>query len=406
MANVNKLMAIARLQESFTPNRPIDVPDLLSGRIDLIFRITEAINTQGLHMILYGDRGTGKTSIGHVIARLIQEPEKREGKRVVLVSCDSSDDFSSLWGKVVQEILLEQRQLGFLQQSVASILTPLHVGSSFDNRAPIVTPNDARILMKSFPNPIVIIFDEFDRTPISDIRRLMADTIKLFSDTSVRATIILVGVASSINELIQEHQSIARNMAYIKVEPMTNAELAEIIQKGYSKSGLDFEAGVDYKIAALSQGYPHYTHLLGLWAGRMAVEAGRASVTNLDLDRAIPATILNTAGGIKQDYENAIVSSQPDNLFKDVLLACALADKDSLGRFGLKDLREPLRKILQKPTIRAVAYQRHLSRFCESGRGPILKRTGNRRNYRWHFINPQLIPYIRMDGIQRGKIPD
>ena len=100
-----------------------------------------------------------------------------------------------------------------------------------DIEEPVKNPNDVRILVKSSPNPIVIIIDEFDRVPATNnARRLMADTIKLFSDTNVNATIIIVGVAESINELFVEHQSIARNIAQVIVEPMDNAELAEIIQ--------------------------------------------------------------------------------------------------------------------------------------------------------------------------------
>lgn len=127
-------------------------------------------------------------------------------------------------------------------------------------------------------------------------------------------------------------------------------------------------------------------------------------MTNSDLEGAISSAIENAAGGIRQDYEMATTSSQPDNLFKDVLLACALADKDSLGRFSVNALREPLRSILHRPTVRAVAYQGHLAKFCEPQRGPVLKRTGSRHNYRWQFINPQLIPYVKLDGIRRGTI--
>jgi Cdc6-like AAA superfamily ATPase len=399
MATTRQLMAIDRLQKWFTPNRPIDLPEYLSGRLDLIFNVKEAINTQGVHIILYGDRGTGKTSIAHVISKMIHEPDRKDGARVISVSCDTRDDFPSMWRKVFQEILITQRQLGFVQQSAATII------GSLDDKVTVATPNDVRLLIKTFPNTTVIIFDEFDRLPdIGNARRLMADTIKLFSDTNVNATIMLVGVATSINELIHEHQSIVRNISQIPVQPMDNAELAEIIHKGYSNSGFTFEAGVDYKIAALSQGYPHYTHLLGLWAGRISVEANRDNITHKDLEKAIVAALKNAAGGIREDYEIAIASSQPDNLFKDVLLACAISDKDSLGRFSIKALREPLSKILHKPNIRAVAYQGHLYKFCDASRGPVLKRTGNRRNYRWQFKNPQLIPYIRLDGIKRGVI--
>ncbi|MFC1987601.1 AAA family ATPase [Chloroflexota bacterium] len=401
MATTKQIMAIDRLQKWFTPNRPIDLPEYLSGRLDLIFNVREAINTQGLHIILYGDRGTGKTSIAHVITKMVHEPELKDGTRAIFVSCDTSDDFVSLWRKVFQEILLTQRQLGFVQHSVATII------GSLDDEVSVKTPNDVRLLIKTFPNSTVIVFDEFDRLPEKrNARRLMADTIKLFSDSNVNATIILVGVATSINELIHEHQSIVRNISQIQVQPMDNAELAEIIQKGYSNSGFTFETGIDYKIAALSQGYPHYTHLLGLWAGRKAVEANRDKVVYKDLEQAIVASIQNTAGGIREDYEIAVASSQPDNLFKDVLLACAIADKDSLGRFSIKGLREPLSNILKKPHIRAVAYQGHLHKFCGESRGSVLKRTGSRRNYRWQFSNPQLIPYIKLDGISRGVISE
>ncbi len=399
MVTTNQIMAIGRLSKWFTPNRPIDLPEFLSGRLKLIFRIRDAIDTQGLHVILYGERGTGKTSIARVLGHMVQEPEIRDGKRAILVSCDSSDNFSSIWRKVFQEIMLAQRQLGFLQQNTIAITGKVNIEEAIGN------PNDVRLQIKSFPNHIVVIIDEFDRVPLnSDARRLMADTIKLFSDTNVNATIVLVGVAESIGELMSEHQSIARNIAQIQVEPMDNAELAEIVQKGYANSGLSFESGIDFRIASLSQGYPHYTHLLGLWAGRTAIEAGHNEVSNIDLDKAIPAAVENAAGGIKQAYETAVESSQPDNLFKAVLLACALADKDSRGRFGIKALREPLRAILNRPTIRAVAYQGHLAKFCEQRRGAILKRTGNRHNFRWQFVNPQLIPFVKLQGIKDGLL--
>jgi Cdc6-like AAA superfamily ATPase len=399
MANVKQLMATDRLNKWFTPNKPIDLPEYLSGRMELIYRIQDAINTQGQHIILYGDRGIGKTSLARVVAVLVQEPEKREGRRVILVSGDSNETFSSLWRKAFQEILLSQRQLGLNQKDIFEIVGSLDVGDTMQS------PNDVRLYIKSLPFPVVIIIDEFDRVPSrSNTRRLLADTIKLLSDTGVSSTIMLVGVAETMNELFGEHQSIARNIAQILVEPMDVNELAEIIQKGYTNCNFSYEEGLDRKIAVLSQGYPHYTHLLGLWAGRQAINSKRDRVTHKDLDDAIPKALQNAAGGIIHEYDTATDSNQPDNLFKDVLLACAIAEKDHRGRFRIKSLKEPLRKILNRPTLQPVAYQRHLAMFCENKRGAVLKRTGSKRNYHWQFTNPQLIPYVRLDGINRGKI--
>jgi Cdc6-like AAA superfamily ATPase len=384
-----------RLNEAFTPHRPIDLPKFLSGRVDLLYRAIDAANTEGLHVILFGDRGTGKTSIARVLSLMLQEPNRADGRRVLQASCTSSDTFTSIWRRVFQEILVAPRQLGFSpdQSQIA-----VHRMQDFDG----TEPNDVRLMVQALPNPSVIVIDEFDRVPIdSDARRLTADTIKLFSDTGVKATIILVGVADSIGELIAEHQSIARNIEQIPVEPMSPTELGDIIRKGYDYVGLRYDDSLPRQMAELSQGYPHYTHLLGLWAGRRALQDGAEVVTSTVLEAAIPDALRGATGGVQQEYERAILSSQKEALFEEVLLACALARKDSLGRFATADVRTPLGLILGRE-VPIGGYQSHLAKFCEPERGPVLKKSGKRRSYRWQFVNPQIIPFILIRGKERG----
>jgi Cdc6-like AAA superfamily ATPase len=384
-----------RLNEAFTPNRPIDLPKFLSGRVDLLYQAIDAANTEGLHVVLFGDRGTGKTSIAKVLSLMLQEPNRADGRRVLQTSCMSADTFTSIWRRVFQELLVAPRQLGFSpdQSQIA-----VHRMQDFDG----TEPNDVRLMVQSLPNPSVVVVDEFDRVPMNtDARRLMADTIKLFSDTRTKATIILVGVADSIGELIAEHQSIARNIEQIPVEPMSTTELGDIIRKGYDYVGLGYDDALPRQIAELSQGYPHYTHLLGLWAGRRAIQDGSPTVTLAVLESAIPDALRGATGGVQQEYERAILSSQKEALFEEVLLACALAHKDSLGRFATADVRLPLRAILQRD-IEIGGYQSHLAKFCEPERGPVLKKSGKRRSYRWQFVNPQIIPYILIRGKERG----
>jgi Cdc6-like AAA superfamily ATPase len=388
-------MQVERLSQAFTPHRPIDLPKFLSGRVELLYRAMDAANTEGLHVILFGDRGTGKTSLARVLGLMLQEPTRSDGRRVLVTSCNSSDDFTSIWRRVFQEVLVAPRQLGF---SPDRSQIAVHRMQDFD----ATDPNDVRLMVQSLPNPSVIVIDEFDRVPASgDARRLMADTIKLFSDTGVKATIILVGVADSIGQLIAEHQSISRNIEQIPVEPMSPTELGDIIRKGYDHVGIGYQDSLPRHIAELSQGYPHYTHLLGLWAGRRALESGAADVTPEILDEAIPAALKGATGGVQHEYEKAILSSQKDALFEEVLLACALTKKDSLGRFATADVRVPLRLILDRE-IAIGGYQSHLAKFCESERGPVLRKSGKPRSYRWQFVNPQIIPYILIRGKERG----
>ena len=389
--------ASQKLQEAFTPHQPIFLPEFLRGRVDLIYSLQDVVRTDGLHAVLYGDRGTGKTSLIRVAGHLVQEADKPQGLRCVIVSCTATDSFSSTWRKVGQEILLSQRQLGLVRHETLTITGRVDLENS------ISSASDAFLFTQALPNEMVFIFDEFDRISNSEVRTGMADTIKYFSDHGSRSTLIFVGVGKSLSDLLHEHLSISRNISQIPVDPMPVDELAQIIQNGYGYADLDFERGLDLEIAKLSQGYPHYTHLLGLWSGRKTIEAGQSNVSVENMEAAIPSVLRNAEGGLQEQYEMAINSTKSTALFKQVLLACALASKDSLGRFAVRAVQEPL-KLITGSEYSTGAYQGHLGRFCEPDRGPVLERSGKPKSYRWRFLNPQLIPYILLQGIRVGMI--
>ena len=386
------------IEKAFTPHSPIRLRDLLAGRSELLMRAIDNIHTPGLHVILFGDRGVGKTSLARVLEVIVREPRETEGLRSIYVSCDSETTFTTLWDRVIDEVRTAPPAT-----FATAVVIPEKAAD--DLIGPFIeTSHDARRFVRALPNPVVLFVDEFDRVPKeSDAPRLMADTIKLFSDTETPCTIVIVGVAESISQLISQHESITRHIAEVRVDPMSPPELAEIIQKGFSTAGLRFDKGLDLRIAQLSQGYPHYTHLLGLWSGREAVGEDRNRVTFADLTAAIPKALARAAGSVQQEYERAVESAQPGALFDDVLLACAMAARDSIGRFKAADLREPLRAITGT-SYATSAFLPHLNKFASKTRGPVLRRTGERKSYKWQFVNPQLIPYVRLMGVQRERI--
>ena len=394
----NELETVARLSDIFTPTRPVNLPNLLAGRLDTLLRLLEDARTDSQHVLLYGDRGVGKTSIARVLGVLVEQRETRP-MAAIFVSCDTSDRFSGMWRKVFQEVPLTKPALGFEANKEPRIVGGL------DEAGALESPRDVRRLIDQLGVHIVVIFDEYDRVQHGPTRRLMTDAIKLFSDNSTGCTVILVGVGQSIEELVTAHQSISRNLDFVHVEPMEPDELAEIIRNGFEKANLHYADGLDIKIAQLSQGYPHYTHLLGLWAGVTAELRESETVTYQDLDQAIRHSLERVDGSIKLEYQQATNSTQPHNLYKEVLLACAMTEKDMMGGFGLASVREPLQKLLKRE-ITPVSYQRHLATFCEATHGPTLVKTGRPKNYRWHFKNPQLIPFVLLQRANDGLIDD
>lgn len=293
------------LTQAFTPFRPVYHSGFLAGRLRLLGQATDAVNTEGQHLVLFGDHGTGKTSLARVVAFQAQEIDSLQGRRSIFVSCSSEDNFSSIWQKVFREVQVAQRQIGFVQDAAASIIGRFDLPD-----AEIKHPNDVRLYVSSLPNPPVIFIDEFDRVTDADACWLLADTIKLLADTNTDATVVVVGVADSLADLISGPESIARNIAPVRVSPMPVPELAEIIQKGFRFAHLQYESGVDVRIAQLSQGHPHYTHLLGLWAGRSAIDAGCTSVSLSHLNTAVGLALGNASDAVEQEHEGSRLNTR------------------------------------------------------------------------------------------------
>lgn len=250
---------------------------------------------------------------------------------------------------------------------------------------------------------IIMVFDEFDTMQDPAAKRPFAETIKTLSDFAVPATIILVGIADSVDKLIAEHQSIERNLVQVRMPRMSPAELEEILVKnGLNTIGLGIEEYAKDWIVELSQGLPNYTHSLGKYAALAAVGDLKRNVLLRHVVQAVEKSHEQTNHTIRSMYVKA-VSCPRQNILKEVLLACALARTDALGTFAANDVRTPLRKIMHDDTYDIPNYATHLNAFS-STRGPILLKSGTKKNYRYRFIEPVLAPYIRMEGYRTGMI--
>lgn len=226
---------------------------------------------------------------------------------------------------------------------------------------------------------------------------------KAFSDHVVPSTVVLVGVARSLGDLIGEHESITRNLVQVEIPRMSRQELREIIDKGCERSELAIRDEARAKIVALSEGLPHYTHLLGLHAGQRVVQDDRSEITVADVDAAIPLAVGKHT--IQSDYLLATRSTRAANLYREILLACALAPKNELGYFSAGSIRDPLEVIADR-RIDIPAFARHLKHFLSLERGSVLQREGEPRNYFYRFSDPIMQPYVVLAGLAQGLISD
>jgi len=252
-------------------------------------------------------------------------------------------------------------------------------------------------------NPSIVVIDEFDRVDTTTASA-MSDTIKTLSDRAVDTTLVIAGVGDSLEQLIHEHQSIDRAIIQIPMQRMSRDELIAIVTKGLARiSELTIEAGLDKRMAEISKGLPHYMHLLAKHSALSAISNGRREIIRSDYEYALKTSTEDKSQTLGHAYLNATHSAK-ESLFEEVLLACALAT-DAKGFFGAKDVRTPLAKIMKKP-VKIEAYIRHLDKFSQEPRGPILKKEGQKRRFQYSFVDPMMQPYVLMKGITEGKITE
>jgi len=98
------------------------------------------------------------------------------------------------------------------------------------------------------------------------------------------------------------------------------------------------------------------------------------------------------------------MDSQTGNLYKEVLLACALAKVDDLRYFTAAAVREPLSLIANR-NFEISNFARHLKDLSEAAGGRILQRVGETHGTRYRISNPILRPYIVMRSVKDNIAP-
>ena len=379
------------ISRSFT-GTPIRESDLFAGRALEISRMLKATMNIGRHVVLYGDRGVGKTSLSNIFWKRFNAG--LQSFVVGKVQARPDDDFDSLWRRGLEELS------GSLKLKGAAT----ELGLSIDDSR--VTPSQVRRELEQInPNllPIVII-DEYNEIEDAQSRRLMANLIKELYDFSVPVTLILVGVAENIGTLLEDHKSVDRALTQIPLLRMSEEELSEIIGNGVSGTPLAFADSARHAVVNLSRGLPFFTQTLSRYAAQEAIEARQLVVTTRHVEAALGEFIEDSGESFKEAYREATRSNQA-NYFKESLLACALAPTDENGFFTMNDVVKPFSGIMRNQK-RIAHFDKHLRRFSSPEGGSVLTARGGDRQRIFRFSDPMMQPYVIIRGIQNRTIDD
>lgn len=366
-------LAEASVQRLFNPSSPIDEERLFSGRIDQVGDLLGVVYERGAHAILFGERGVGKSSLANTITSKI--PSAVTNIKFLKENCRPEDTFFTLWSKIM------------FNYNYSGVTIPEFLK---DETRDFMVIKILEELPKNFH--YVFVFDEFDRINSTATKTAIADTIKHFSDYPKNITIVIVGVGYSIEELFGAHPSIQRCCRQISLPRMSKPELSEILTDRYPQVGITCGERLTNQLIDLSRGLPGYVHLAGREAGLSAVRARRRTIGAEDYLVAVSESVRRAQESIVTAYNRAIYSAK-ENLYKEVLLACAMAKTDERGMFAAADIRDALITILDR-RVEIASFSRHLAAFCDPDRGPVLRKTGKKNRFLYQFVDAPLQPYI------------
>lgn len=377
--------------ENFTPGTPINEADLFAGRQDTVRQLQDTVLEPGRHAIIFGERGVGKTSIANVFHRPLNTEKRR--LHVIRVNADAADTFDTLWRKIFRR--LKRGEEGAYVWADEAHTTP-------------ITPDDVQVEMAEFlPHEIpIIIIDEFDRIRDESCRILFTDTIKTLSDHTINCTLIVVGVADAIVDLLKEHESITRALVQVPMRRMNPEEIRDIISIRVSRLRLSIEPEALWRLSFFAAGLPYYAHLLGKYAVLEAIKARKPVIRATDAQAAMVACLSEVDYSIRDTYAKATRRAyRNENIYPQVLAAAALTEHDGVGRFGAADVAEPLTAIMGQQ-YKTQSFSFHIKEMCESERGPVFRKWAFKKTFRFAFIEPLMKPYILMKSLSDDLVTE
>lgn len=321
----------AKLRRAFTPSQPVGDSRMFAGRKDILKRVIRHIEDQRLHIVLYGERGIGKTSLLHMLTQAAHEARYI----VVYTSCGANSTFDETFRAASADIPL------LFHAGFAPTAAEAEGGQSLADLLP-ADPLSPRkfgdLCAKLTGTRVLIILDEFDRCESGAFRRDVAELIKNLSDRLGRVQLVLAGVAGDLSELVEHIPSIRRNIFAMEISKMPDNEIQQIIDNGERASGLTFDPASSALVIAVAQGSPYIANLLCHHASHTALDKTRSIVTPPDVAVAVDQALDEFQARIAKSTLAVIVRLTERGFGEAMALAAKAATQATDGQFTAADV--------------------------------------------------------------------
>lgn len=374
------------LRKVFSPSAPILDIDCFAGRVKEITRAVSAIENEGMHLVIHGKRGLGKTSFSNTLCQIARQA----GYIVCSTSSSQNSSYSDIFRSFLKEVPLLYDQNFVTNHGVDTRQ------ECFDTLLPEgdFSPKElTKILLRLASTRLLFVIDEFDRNKTDDFKDCILETIKNFSDSGVRSNLILIGATDTVDELIGLNESVRRNISGIPIKVFSVEELEELFDIGEEASDVIFPENVRIEISSLSRNIPHCMKLLCLHSAQAALSQGRWAVSAKDMTIAISLSIMDAQALLDVDLLD-LIQSKSSNQFESFLYALAGCQYNDNGEFYAEQAAQAQREQTGE-AVTALSIGSRLTMLCNTS-PPILSKREHYGKVLYKLNDPTLGFYLRL----------
>ena len=410
------------LLNAFQPASEVDDPARFAGRGAQVRQLADSLHANGSVPLIFGDRGLGKSSLAlqvrriamgdvdllaHLNAERLALPEQSRYLTFLVTCTEATRSFSDLLQALVNAAesidnvpdTKGARASQLVDRTTKRKLTLKVVEYESSTRYQVESARLSyqdlnleeklvqlcELLTATYGQPVLFIIDEIDR--MGETTGL-ASFLKAVSGLYLK--FLLVGIASSVADLLGDHQSLERRLIPVRVPLMTQVELGQIATKAQAylrenQIDIGFSDRAVVALARVAAGFPWFVHVLGQQVLIDADERDEDVIHTADITRAASSIVNNT---FAQQFSDMYQMAVRDSARRETVLRAFAQWNDADIPTG-----EIYRVLKRLGVDGGSTYRAHL---CQAEHGSILFVPGFQRRGLVRFRNEMFKAYVRM----------
>ncbi len=247
--------------------------------------------------------------------------------------------------------------------------------------------------------------DEIERPESNEIRKQLAELLKLLGDRAAKLTFIFTGVGKDLKQMLGSHESSFRQLAQVALERLNYQAALDIVDDALAKFEISWDEEptrtARFRIASIANGFPYYVHLLVEKLLYEVYEDKAASGITLEhLRNAILTAVKEAQEAIRTHYDQATRGRHVD--YK--LAVWAVADSWDLER-SASEIYASYGNICERFGSQSTDRKRFLQILAALKRanyGPILKAGFRKGLYQFseNIVRGYVRPSAASDGVE------